>query len=132
VIAITFQVLLWCEYRTAPEVGTRLLPDYLGPDRMYHMRPLPSGQGPFFSPPSEPVTPSARPSLNLLQTRASIPLVSEFHTMLAGDKCALLALNESGFDLSRLLRERLMVLAAALQRVKELQRNAADAPAGLQ
>jgi hypothetical protein len=51
---------------------------------------------------------------------------------MADDKDALRALNESGFDLSRLLLERLEVLAAALRQVKELLRKAADSPEDLQ
>jgi hypothetical protein len=97
---------------------------------MYHMRPLPSGQGPFFSPPSELVTSGAWLSLNLLQSRAPISLVLAL--AMADDKDALRALNESGFDLSRLLLERLEVLAAALRQVKELLRKAADSPEDLQ
>jgi len=94
------------------------------------MRSLPSEQGPFFVPPSEPVMPGAWLSSNLLQSRASIPQVVVL--VVAGDRCALPPYDESGFDPCRLLLERLMVLAAALQQVKELQRKAADAPAGLQ
>ena len=96
------------------------------------MCPLPSGQGPFFSPPSEQVTPSALPPLNLLQSRASVPPVLELHIALAGDKCARPAPNDGGHELSRLLLNRLKVLAAVLRQVEELLRKAADAPEGLQ
>lgn len=58
-----------------------------GPRSDVHMCPLPSVQGPSFAP-SEQVTPSARPFLNLLQSRASIPPVLVLHPALAGDKCA--------------------------------------------
>jgi hypothetical protein len=96
------------------------------------MCPLPSGQGPFFSPPLEQFTPSARPPLNLLQSRASIPPVLVLHFALAGDKCARPAPNDSGHELIRLLLNRLKVLAAALRPVEELLRKAADEPEGLQ
>jgi hypothetical protein len=96
------------------------------------MCPLPSGQGPFFSPPSEQVTPSARPPLNLLQPRASIPPVLVLHIALADDKCARPAPNDSGHELSRHLLNRLKVLAAAMRQVEELLRKAAGAPEGLQ
>jgi hypothetical protein len=96
------------------------------------MCPLPSGQGSFFAPPSEPATPSARPSLNLLQSRASIPLVLVLHTALAGDKCARPAPDDSGLKLCRLLLNRRKVLAAALQQVEELQCKAANAPGEFQ
>jgi hypothetical protein len=91
------------------------------------MCPLPSGQGPSFAS-SEQVAPSARPSLNLLQSRVSIPLVLVLHPTLASDKCARPSSDDSGLELSRLLLNRLKVLAAALQQVKELERKAANAP----
>jgi hypothetical protein len=94
------------------------------------MCPLPSGQGPLFSPPSEQVTHSARPPLNLLQSRASIPPALVLHIALAGDKCARPAPNDRGHELSRLLLNRLEVLAAAMRQVEELLRKAADAPEG--
>jgi hypothetical protein len=96
------------------------------------MCPLPSEQGPLLSPLSEQVTPSARPALDLLQSRASIPLVLVLHPELTGDTCARPASDNSGLELSRLLLNRLEVLAAALQQVEELQRRAADAPGGWQ
>jgi hypothetical protein len=97
------------------------------------MCPLLSGQGPFFAlPPSEHVTPSARPCLNLLQSRASIPLVLVPRPALAGDKCARPASDDSGLELGRLLLNRLKVLAAALQKVEELQCKAANAPGEIQ
>jgi hypothetical protein len=128
---ITVEVLLSWDYRGASEVGTRLL-QATAPDRMCHMCPLPSGQGPLFSASSEQLTHSARPSLNLLQSRASIPPVLVPHIALAGDKCARPASDDSGLELSRLLVNRLKVLVAALQQVKEFQRKAADAPEKLQ
>jgi len=93
------------------------------------MCPHPSGQCPFFAP-SKRDAPSARLSLNLLQSRASIPLV--LHPVLAGNKCARPSSDDSGLKRSRLLLNRLKVLAAALQQVEELERKEADAPEGLQ
>jgi hypothetical protein len=70
--------------------------------------------------------------LKLLESRASIPLVIVLHPVLAGDKCARPASDESGLDVGRLLLNRLKVLAAALQKVEELQCKAANAPGEFQ
>jgi hypothetical protein len=83
-----------------------------GPTWICHTCPLPAKQGPSFAS-SEQVAPSARPSLNLLQSRVSIPLVLVLHPTLAGDKCARPSSDDSGLELSRLLLNRLKVLAAA-------------------
>jgi hypothetical protein len=96
------------------------------------MNPLQSGQTLSSSLPSEQVAPSVRPILNRLQLRGSIPPVVILHTALAGDERMRPASVTDGFELSRLLLNRLKVLAAALQQVKELQRKAANAPGGHQ
>jgi hypothetical protein len=92
------------------------------------MNPVESGQTLSSSFPSEQITPSARPALNLLEQRASVPPVVVLHPALVGDECGRPALLTDRFELSRILLERLVVLAAALQQVEELRRRAADAP----
>jgi hypothetical protein len=91
------------------------------------MNPLESGQTRSSSHPSEQVAPSARPALNLLEQRTSIPPELVLHPALVGDQCVRPALITDRFELSRILLERLEVLAAALQQVEELRRRAADA-----
>jgi hypothetical protein len=92
------------------------------------MNPLQSGQILSSSLPSEQVTPNVRPAMNLLELRASIPLVVVLHAASDGDECVGPASDESRLEFSRLLLNRLKVLAAALQQVKELRRMAANAP----
>jgi hypothetical protein len=61
-----------------------------------------------------------------------MPSGFELDTVSAGDQSARPASYDSGFELIRLLLTRLEVLGAALQEVKELRRNAAEAPGEVQ
>ena len=91
------------------------------------MNPFQSGQTLSSSLPSEQVTRYVRPALVLSEQRA-IPPVVVLHPALVGGECVRPALCTDGFELSRLLLNRLEVLGAALQQVEELRRRAADAP----
>jgi hypothetical protein len=92
------------------------------------MNPFPSGHTLSSSLPSEQVTASVRPAVNLLELRASIPPLVAFDPALVGDECARPASFTDGFERSRRLLSRLEVLTAALQQVEELGRGAAEAP----
>ena len=93
------------------------------------MNPFPSGHTLSSSLPSEQVTASVRPAVNLLELRASVPPLVVLDPALVGDECARPTSFNDGFGRSRRLLNRLEVLAAALQQVEELGRGAADAPA---
>jgi hypothetical protein len=92
------------------------------------MNPFPSGHTLFSILPSEQVTSSVRPAVNLLELRASIPPLVALHPALIGDECVRPALFTDGFELSRRLLNRLEMLSAALQQVEELGGGAAEAP----
>jgi hypothetical protein len=120
VMLITSFTLPSCEHQVQhPILGKRLLQSP-GTQIGCNMNPLQSGQILSSSLPSEQVTPSVRPALVLSEQRGSIPPVVVIRPALVGDECVRPALLIDGFEQSRLLLERLEVLAAALQQSKNL------------
>ena len=68
------------------------------------------------------------PSASLPQSRSTIPLVLVLRVEDTCAECERPSVDYSGFELCRLLLNRLKVRAAALQGVKELHCMAANAP----